>query len=113
MTTRFLFGWLTALVLAAALICPQPAWAIGLEDAKNRGLVGEQANGYLGMVKPSAEVNALIADINAKRRQKYEEIARRNNTSVQVVEALAGKTAIGKTPPGQYVKTPSGAWVRK
>ncbi len=113
-TLRYLAASLFGLILGLAGL-PQAAWAITLDEAKNQGLVGEQPNGYLEAVKPDApaEIRALVADINAKRRQKYQEIAGKNQTSLQVVEALAGKTAIEKTPPGQYVKSPSGAWVLK
>jgi len=105
---------LLALALGMAGWSP-PGWAIGLEDAKSQGLVGEQPNGYLEAVAPNppADVRALIADINAKRRQKYEQVARTNGTSLDVVETLAGKTAIEKTPPGQYVRSPSGRWIKK
>jgi uncharacterized protein YdbL (DUF1318 family) len=34
-------------------------------------------------------------------------------SSVDAVEALAGKKAIERTPPGQYVRLPSGQWVKK
>ncbi len=78
-------------------------------------MVGEQPNGYLEVVKSntSAEVRALVARINDKRRQKYREIAGKHRTGLQVVEGLAGKTTIEKTPPGQYVKSPSGTWAIK
>ncbi len=116
MAKRFPFDGLAALLLLAALglLAGIPSsWAIGLEQAKAQGLVGEQANGYLGVVTSGAasEVTALVADINAKRKQRYQDIANRNNTNLQVVEALAGKTAIEKTAPGQYIKAPSGGWL--
>jgi uncharacterized protein YdbL (DUF1318 family) len=90
-------------------------WAISLQDAKAQGLVGEQANGYLGLVKSaaSAEVKALMNEVNAKRKNEYQDIARRNKTELGVVEALAGKKAIEMTPSGQYVKSPSGQWIKK
>lgn len=77
--------------------------------------MGEQPNGYLEAVgaNPSAEVRALIADINAKRRHQYQQVAKANGTSLNVVEALAGKKAIEKTPPGQYVRSPAGRWIKK
>ncbi|UZR29796.1 YdbL family protein [Methylococcus mesophilus] len=113
-TLRYLVASLFGLTLGLAGLT-QAVWAIGLDAAKGQGLVGEQPNGYLEAVKADAagEVRALVADINAKRRQKYEEIAEKNQTSLQVVEALAGKTAIEKTPPGQYIKSPSGTWMIK
>ena len=118
MTKRLPVGLILAsvvLALSALLAWPASSWAVGLDQAKSQGLVGEQPNGYLGIVPASvsAEVKALVADINAKRRARYQEIAKRNGTSLEVVEALAGKTAIEKTPAGQYVRTPSGQWVKK
>ena len=103
------------IVMLAGLGWSGPTWAISLQEAKAQGLVGEQANGYLGLVKSgaSAEVKTLMNEINAKRKQEYQGIARRNNTELNVVEALAGKKAIERTPPGQYVKLPSGQWVKK
>ncbi len=105
----------TLIVILAGLGWSGPTWAISLQDAKAQGLVGEQANGYLGVVKSgvSAEVKALVNDINAKRKNEYKDIARRNKTDLNVVEALAGKKAIDMTPPGQYVKPPSGQWIKK
>jgi hypothetical protein len=52
-------------------------------------------------------------EINQKRRETYQDIARRNKTKLEAVEALAGKTAIKKTKLGQYIKTPSTGWKKK
>ena len=57
---------LSAFILS--LLLALPAFALDLGDAKARGLVGETAAGYLGAVKPSAEVNTLVKDINAQRK---------------------------------------------
>lgn len=96
-------GWSTA------------SWAINLQDAKAKGLVGEQPNGYLGLVKPdtTGDVKAMIDEINGLRKKEYQSIAQRNKTELNVVEALAGKKAIEMTPSGQYIKLPSGGWTRK
>ncbi len=100
------------LFLVLTLVC-QPAFAIDLKTAKVRGLVGETPTGYLAPVKPpSPEVAKLIRTINAKRKQHYQEIARRNGTSLQAVEMLAGKKAIEKTPPGQFIRI-NGRWKKK
>lgn len=103
-----------ALVLGA-LCMPVPSWGLTLEEAKTQGIVGERPNGYLGVVRPgaSAEVQALVDDINQKRRQTYVDIARRNATSLEAVEMLAGKTAIDNTRPGNFVQLASGQWVKK
>lgn len=103
------------LIMLAGMGWSAPGWAIGLQDAKAQGLVGEQPNGYLGLVKAnaSADVKAMMNDINSKRKQAYQRIAQRNNTKLDVVETLAGKKAIERTPPGQYVKLPTGQWAKK
>lgn len=109
LTTQYLFLLLALLVSGIS----STAYALDLQSAKSQGLVGEQANGYLGTVQPAAGVQALVNDINSKRKAHYQEIARRNGTSLQVVEALAGKKAIDLTPPGQFVRDSSGNWLRK
>lgn len=102
-----------AILAAALLLIAQSVFAIDLQTAKNKGLVGETPSGYLEAVtQPSAEVSALVNDINAKRKQKFKEIAARNQTSLEAVELLAGKKAIEKTDPGHYVKI-GGSWKRK
>jgi len=89
------------------------AFALSVEDAKTQGLVGERPNGYLGVVNPgSHEAQALTNEVNAKRRQAYEDIASRNKTQLHAVEALAGEKAIQNTKPGHFVEGPGG-WIRK
>jgi len=94
-------------------------WAVStvsgmsLEEAKAKGLVGEKVNGYLGVVASSGQdVQILVTDVNKKRRQAYDDIARRNKTPLDAVEALAGEKAIQNTQPGNYVEGPGG-WVKK
>ena len=88
-------------------------YGLSLEEAKARGLVGEKANGYLGVVTAgSQEAQTLAADVNDKRRQVYQDIAARNRTPLQSVEALAGEKAIQNTKAGHFVEGPGG-WTRK
>ena len=104
---------LTSGVFALALALLSPAYAVSLEEAKANGLVGEKPNGYLGMVKPSGpDVQALTNEVNQKRRQAYEDIARRNRTPLEAVEALAGEKAIQNTKAGHFVEGPGG-WMKK
>lgn len=89
------------------------SFALTLEEAKAQGLVGEKSNGYLGVVAAGAGgVQALVNEVNQKRRQAYEDIARRNETSLLSVEMLAGEKAIQSTKPGNVVEGPGG-WTKK
>ena len=99
------------LITMLFLFC-QTAFALDLGTAKAQGLVGETITGYLAPVKATPEVKKLIADINAKRKAMYEKIAKRNGTSLHAVELLAGKKAIAKTPPGQFINLGKG-WLKK
>jgi len=105
-------GWVVGSVILC-LAAVAPAFAMSVEEAKTKGLVGEKANGYLGVVNPSSqEVQSLTNEVNKKRRQAYEDIAARNRTQLDAVEALAGEKAIQNTKPGHFVEGPGG-WTRK
>ena len=112
---RLIESVLVPTLLLGVLWLPLPSWGLTLEEAKTQGVVGEQPNGYLGVVQPgaSAEVQALVNDVNQKRRHMYEDIARRNSTKLEAVEMLAGKTAIDNTRPGNFIRSSSGQWVKK
>ncbi len=102
-------------VCAATLwiVVTSSAWALTLDEAKAKGFVGEKTSGYLGAVTAlNDETRALMDDVNQKRRQAYEEIAKRNRTVLRTVETLAGEKAIQNTKPGNFVESPGG-WVKK
>ena len=104
---------LTAVAASAGLLFfGSSAYAMTLQEAKTAGLLGEQADGYVGVVSANAEASQIAVSINAQRRTGYQEIANRNGTSLDAVEALAGQAAIKKTPGGQYVNT-GGGWQMK
>lgn len=99
--------------LMLVLVFSLQALALNLDTAKRRGLIGEQPNGYLGVVKATPDAVELVSEVNKKRRRAYERIAEKNGITVEQVERLAGQKAIEKTVGGHYIKTPSGQWVRK
>jgi len=100
-------------VLLLNLVFVLNGFCLSLDEAKSKGLVGEMQTGYLGEVVSSKEGHAVVDDINSKRRQKYQEIAKSNGTALAAVEQLAGKKAIENTQSGNFIKLPSGQWVKK
>lgn len=102
-----------AIVLFLIFFSVSTAFALSIDQAKQQGLVGEQLDGYIGAVKPSSEVNKLVAEINRERRAKYQAISEKNGTTLQNVEILAGKKAVENSAPGSYIKAPNGAWLKK
>ena len=101
-------------VAAAALLLALPAAASPLDDAKAAGQVGEQADGFLGLPPGAPSSARSLADqINAKRRVRYGEIAKKNGASPDAVAALAGKKLIDRTPAGQWMRGNDGKWVKR
>jgi uncharacterized protein YdbL (DUF1318 family) len=87
-----------------------------VDAAKAAGVVGEQADGYLGLVTGAADpaVKAAVAEINAGRAQVYREAAARNNVSPEAAGAAAFETVVkGKLKPGEYYRPAGGGWVKK
>ena len=102
-------------LLTLFLVFAPAAWAISLQDAKQQGLVGEQRDGYVGVVvsTANAEISQLIAEVNRERRTRYEQIARENGISLEQVQALAAKQAFEATQPGHFVQDANGRWQKK
>jgi len=106
---------LLSLIALTLSLLAVPAWALSLDDAKSQGLVGERSNGYLGIVvsNPSGDVKALVAEINAKRKQAYQQSAKSAGVELQIIELRIGQRLQQKTGTGQYIQTEKGAWQRK
>ena len=97
------------------LLLMQSAWAIDIRDAKDQGLVGEANSGYIAAVQStsSAEVRALIADVNNKRKAKFAETAKKTGTTTAQVANRFYELAVQKTAKGHYYQDSSGKWKKK
>ena len=86
-----------------------------LTQPKADGLIGEQADGYLGLVVQNApaDIRKLVDEINAKRKAGYQKIATKQGASLSDVEKVGGNTAIEKTLKGDYIRDANGTWHKK
>lgn len=87
-----------------------------IEQAKADCVIGEQADGYLGVVDSAAvseEVRREMRSINQQRRAAYERLAARNGVTVEITAKLAAQQLIDRAPSGHCVRDDSGAWIRK
>ncbi|WP_235525397.1 YdbL family protein [Photorhabdus heterorhabditis] len=84
-----------------------------LNEAKQKGLVGETFNGYLAIVKTDVQAQALVIKINQARERKYAEVAASNNISAEQVVKLAGEKRVNRAEPGEYVQGINGQWLKK
>jgi len=110
---KTLVAGLTVLAVLGAGAVPSsaqqrdPAYAA----ARAEGKVGEQPDGYLGIVgAPNPALQRLVDDINIKRRAVYAEKARENNATLEAYALTAGCQAIARTSPGEKYKAPDGSW---
>ena len=75
-----------ALFLIAVI--SMPLLASPLDDARNSGQVIESSDGYVKAKSGvPADVQALVKDVNERRRAAYEKIAKKNGLSVAKVAA--------------------------
>lgn len=105
------------------LICAGLLWlamtmssvAADLDQAKAGGLLGEQIDGYLGLVDGDApaDIKALMNDVNAKRLAKYSEIAAARGVTVDAVGKITAEKVFEKAAPGTYLLDSTGLWKRK
>jgi uncharacterized protein YdbL (DUF1318 family) len=103
------------LALLISMLAVSVAVASPLTKPKADGLIGEQANGYIGLVDQNApaDIKKLVKDVNAKRKAGYQKIAAKQGTSLADVEKVGGNTAIQKTLKGNYIRESSGGWRKK
>lgn len=87
-----------------------------VDSAKARGEIGEQVDGYLGVVNgasPSSAVRNAMSEINIARKALYTKAANNGNVQTPIFAQLTGEKTIKKAPSGQFVKDATGVWKRK
>lgn len=81
------------------------------QAARAAGQVGELPTGYLGIVgSETAELRAMVADINMKRRAEYSRQAADGGGTVQQRAFTAGCNLIAQTRSGERYMGPDGQW---
>lgn len=108
--------------LAAAVALSGPAIAqtaqtkATVDAAKAAGIVGEQADGFLGFVTPAADpaIKAAVAETNAGRAELYAQAAAMNNVTPAAAGAAAFQSVVlDKLRPGDFYRPAGGGWTRK
>lgn len=106
---------LIAAGIAVAALAGGGVYAMQADEAgelRATGQVGEQWDGYLGVVgSAGAEIRARVDAINIKRRALYTQQASAANAMVESMAVATGcKLLATKVGPGQYYKLPDGVW---
>ena len=84
-------------------------------DAKVAGIVGEQGDGFLGLVTGSAppNVQAAVAEINAGREEAYADISAKTGVPESAAGEATARQLQARIPPGQFYKPQGGDWTKK
>lgn len=122
---KITFSLMSAVLAASAVVAGvsalnAPAYAQSaarakVDAAKAAGTVGEQSDGYLGLVKPGdADTKAAVDEINAGRAGVYAEAAAKNGVSPAAAGASAFNNVIQpRLKAGEFYKDSSGNWKQK
>uniref|UniRef100_UPI0035CC1E90 YdbL family protein n=1 Tax=uncultured Sphingomonas sp. TaxID=158754 RepID=UPI0035CC1E90 len=98
-----------ALVTASSAAFAQrdPAY----QAARAAGQVGEQPDGYLGVVGAgNASVHALVNNINIQRKAAYTRQSASSGATVEQFAFTSGCNLILQSAPGEKYKGPDGSW---
>ncbi|MFT3996970.1 MAG: YdbL family protein [Asticcacaulis sp.] len=124
---KTLFSIFSAVVVSSAVLTAgvalnggaayaQSSYKTTVDAAKAAGTVGEQSDGYLGLVKGSADAatKEAVEKINEGRAKLYAEAAAKNGVSPAAAGASAYSNVVfPKIKAGEYYKDDSGNWKQK
>ncbi|QDX25076.1 DUF1318 domain-containing protein [Sphingomonas suaedae] len=103
-------------IAIAAILMSVPALAQrdpAYQAAREQGLVGEQPDGYLGIVgSPTPQLRALVNNINIQRKKQYTDQAAAGST-VEQMAFVTGCNLIMRTTVGEKYRTPDGRWLTR
>ena len=96
--------------VAYALVQPDASASL-----RASGKVGEQVDGYLGIVSGGdAALRAEVDAVNIKRRAYYTDLAAKRNAKIEEVAAATGCQLIGsKVQAGQFYRLADGVWRKR
>jgi len=102
-------------LVLAGLALTAPALAQGRDPAyqaaRTAGQVGEQVDGFLGVVgSQSASIQNMVNDLNNQRRENYARNAQEQKVTLQQYGVTQGCILIARTAAGEKYQAPDGSW---
>lgn len=88
-----------------------------IDTAMAAGIVGEQADGYLGFVRAptsaQTDLQRRVNEVNIRRRGVYVQVARDTGETLDRVALLQALRQISKAPAGEYFQDLADTWCAK
>jgi uncharacterized protein YdbL (DUF1318 family) len=109
---------ITNIILAsiiALLIGISSALALDLKTAKDKGLLGEERDGYVAVVESPAgdDVRRLVRKINKQRTASYRNQSLEQGTPERIIRERAFRNIFQDMPSGHYFKNENGEWEQR
>jgi uncharacterized protein len=112
---------LCSLTVGFLFICLSTAWAQDIKTRmrarlpelvtlKAKGVIGENNNGYLTILKSPTEKEALVRAENEDRRKIYTAIAKKQGTTAELVGKRRALQIADKADPGTMIQGADGKW---
>lgn len=107
-----------SLIVALALSAAAPAYAgtATIDAAKAQCVVGEQTDGYLGVIDNAKADEALkreVRSINQQRKAAYAELAAKNGVTIEQAAQVTAERLLNGAPAGHCIQAPDGSWAKK
>ncbi len=113
--TPFFFSILVSVLIAGPAMAELESMKARLPqivEMKTKGIIGEQTDGYLGLVKDDATAKALVEAENADRRQEYGKRAAVQGQSVEALAGILGEAIVRREKPGRFIRK-DGGWSKQ
>lgn len=107
----------TSLLVAFALSsAPALAGSATIGAAKAQCIIGEQTDGYLGVIDSAKADEALkreVRSINQQRKAAYADLATRNGVTIEQAAQVTAERLLNGAPSGHCIQSPDGGWMKK
>ena len=84
-----------------------------VDDLKSQQVVGENNRGLLEVRQPAAGADSLVTEENRDREELYALIAKRANTTPELVAKARAKNIAERSKAGIWLQDESGKWYQK
>ena len=82
----------TLFIAATLLVASQLSFALTLDEAREKGMLGENASGYVEITpRGNADAKAVMEEVNTKRKAKYQAMIKAGKPPKVALTALMRK----------------------
>lgn len=82
-------------------------------ELKDKGLIGEQSDGFLGVVEDKEGASGIVAEENADRRGVYSDRAKSQGQTFEVFSSVIGAAKTRDEQSGRFIRNSAGKWQKK